>query len=304
MVNYKTTAIRIFLLTILLGSLALQSHAQLTPFQSMYYRDRYLLNPAMAGMDKGLDLSLNYRRQWSSFPGTPTVGSLTADFAPTDKTGLGLNINDDQSGLIRSTRVLGSYAYHLPIGDQDEHLNFGLSFGFDNSRVDYNKVSGDMSDNEIIAYNQLKPYIDGAIGVSYTSNNLLISAALPSLESTLFKASDSRFDADMMMFVGVVAYKFPLANTDPDLTLEPLAGYRMVKGYKNIGDAGLDIALNRYGLDLQYIYHTNQTMAAGFGLDLKSVLFTFDYNFETGPLANYTNGAFEFGMKLRLFGKH
>jgi type IX secretion system PorP/SprF family membrane protein len=257
----------------------------------------------MAGMDKGLDLNMNYRRQWSSFPGTPTVGSLTADFSPTDKTGIGFNINDDQSGLIRSTRVLGSYAYHLPLGDRNQHLNFGLSLGFDDSRVDYNKVSGDMSDNEIVAYNMLKPYVDGAIGVSYTDNNLLISAALPSLESTLFKASDSRFDADMMMFEGVVAYKFSVANTDADLTLEPLTGYRVIKGYKDIGDAGVNIALNRYGLDMQYIYHTDQTMAAGFGLDLKTVLFTFDYNFETGPLANLTNGAFEFGIKLKLFNE-
>lgn len=302
MVNYKTTTIRIFLLTILLGSLALQSRAQLTPFQSMYYRNRYLLNPAMAGMDKGLDLNINYRKQWSSFPGTPQVGSLTADFSPTDKTGIGLNINDNQSGLLRSTRALASYAYHLPLDDRNGHLNFGLSFGVDDSRIDYNKVNGDLSDEEISAYNTLKPYVDGAVGVSYTNNNLLISAALPSLESTLFKASDKRFDADMMMFMGVVAYKFPVSNTDAGLTLEPLAGYRVVKGYKNIGDAGINVALNRYGLDMQYIYHTNQTMAAGFGLDLKTVLFTFDYNFETGPLANYTNGAFEFGIRLKLFG--
>ena len=303
MINYKTTTFRIFLLTILLGSLALQTRAQLTPFQSMYYRNRYLLNPALAGMDKSLDVNLNYRQQWSSFPGTPKVGSLTADFSPTDKMGLGLNINDDQSGLIRSTRVLASYAYHVPLSDRNEHLNFGLSLGFDDSRVDYNKVNGDLSDNEISAYNALKPYIDGAVGAAYTNNNLLISATLPSLESTLFKASDSRFDADIMMFIGTIAYKFPVPNTASDLSLEPLAGYRVVKGYKNMADLGLNVAMNRYGLDMQYIYHTNQSMAAGVGFDLKTVLFTFDYNFETGPLTNYTNGAFEVGLKFRLFQK-
>ncbi len=303
MVIYKNTTLRIFLLTMLLGSLALQSRAQLTPFQSMYYRNRYLLNPALAGMDKSLNVNFNYRQQWTLFPETPKVGSLTADFSPTDKMGLGLNINDNQSGLIRSTRVLASYAYHVPLSDKNEHLNFGLSLGFDNSKVDYNKISGDLSDNEISAYNALKPYIDGAVGAAYTNNNLLISASLPSLESTLFKSSDSRFDADMMMFVGVAAYKFAVP-TYPDLTLEPLVGYRVVKGYKSIGDVGIDVALNRYGLDMQYIYHTNQTMAAGFGVDLKSVLFTIDYNFETGPLTSYTNGNFEFGIKLKLFGEH
>jgi type IX secretion system PorP/SprF family membrane protein len=303
MVNYKNTTLRIFLLTMLLGSLALQSRAQLTPFQSMYYSNRYLLNPALAGMDKTLNVNLNYRQQWSSFPGTPKVGSLTADFSPTEKMGLGLNINDDQSGLIRSTRVLASYAYHVPLSDRNEHLNFGLSLGFDDSRVDYSKVNGDLSDNEISAYNALKPYVDGAVGAAYTNNNLLISATLPSLESTLFKSSDSRFDADIMMFIGTIAYKFPVPNTASDLSLEPLAGYRVVKGYKNMADLGLSVAMNRYGLDMQYIYHTNQSMAAGVGFDLKTVVFTFDYNFETGPLTNYTNGAFELGLKLRLFQK-
>jgi type IX secretion system PorP/SprF family membrane protein len=240
MVNYKTTITRIFLMTILLGSLTLQSHAQLTPFQSMYYHNRYLLNPALAGMDKSLDVNLNYRQQWTSFPGTPKVGSLTADFSPADKMGLGLNINDNQSGLIRSTRVLASYAYHVPLSDKNEHLNFGFSFGFDDSRIDYNKVNGDLSDNQISAYNALKPYVDGAVGAAYTNNNLLISAALPSLESTLFKSSDLRFDADIMMFIGTVAYKIEVPNTAADLTLEPLAGYRVVKGFKNMADLGLN----------------------------------------------------------------
>jgi hypothetical protein len=45
-------------------------------------------------------------------------------------------------------------------------------------------------------------------------------------------------------------------------------------------------------------------MSAGFGVDLKPVLLTFDYNFETGPLTDYTTGAFEFGIKLKLFREH
>src|ERR1700744_5723346 len=181
MANYTTTY-RFFLLTLILGLFALQSQAQLDPFQSMFYQNRYLLNPALAGMDKGLNINLNYQQQWTAFPGTPKTDLLSGDYAVSDKVGLGLNVTDDQSGIIRTTKILGSYAYHLRLNEgNDEHLSFGLSLGVNNSRIDLDKVSGDLSDDQIAIYNQLKPYVDGDVGIAYTNKNWLVSATAPNL---------------------------------------------------------------------------------------------------------------------------
>jgi type IX secretion system PorP/SprF family membrane protein len=291
-------------LLILFTTLALKSQAQLDPFQSMYYQNRYLLNPALAGANGGLMVNANYQQQWSAFPGTPKTGSITGDYSATDKVGVGLNINDDQSGIIRTTRVVGSYAYHLQLNETDnQHLNFGLSLGVNNSRVDYSKVSGDVTDAEISQYNQLKPYVDGDVGAAYTDNHLLLSATLPDLSATLLKTSDSRFNADQLLFIGAAAYKFNLQSDLNNITLEPLATYRVVKGYSNIFDAGMNLDFVNYGFNMQVIYHSNQSTSIGVGLDLKSVMLIFNYNIETGSLSNYTNGAFELGMRFHVSGK-
>ncbi|PTR01410.1 type IX secretion system PorP/SprF family membrane protein [Mucilaginibacter yixingensis] len=300
--NYIGYLKRITLATVsVCGMLIGEAHAQLNPFQSMYYQNHYLLNPALAGVDKGLNLNVNYRQQWSNFPGTPKTAAFTADFNAGDRVGVGANVQDDQSGLIRTTRAVGSYAYHLPLNDAGDHLSFGLSLGINNSRVDANKVNGDMSDQELLQYNQLKPYVDGDFGAAYTSSHWLVSAAVPNLKSTLFKGSDSRYDADLLTFSGIVAYKFTQIDDGNSFTMSPLAGYRMVKGFKDIFDAGFNITMNNYGLYFQSIYHTNQNISMGIGLDQKTYMLNFAYNLETGQLSNYTRGAFEFGLKINVF---
>ncbi|MCC8424744.1 PorP/SprF family type IX secretion system membrane protein [Mucilaginibacter sp. UR6-11] len=288
---------------LLLMAATLSSNAQLNPFQASYFQNRYLYNPATAGMSDGLNISTGYRQQWNNIPGGPKNMILAADLKPSDRVGLGLNIADDQSGLIRQTRIMGTYAYHLPLGENNQQLHFGLSFGVDDSRVNYAAIHGDVTDEQVAQYNQLKAYIDGDFGIAYTNNHLYIGSAIPNLKSAFFKTSDSRFDADRLLFVGMASYKIPLQSDDRSFVLEPLAGYRIVKGYDNIIDAGVNFTLNNYGLYMESVYHSSKSLGIAFGLDQDAYAINLAYNLETGPLAQYTQGAFELGLKLRLFKK-
>lgn len=294
---------RALLLQCLLFVITLTCKAQLVPFQSMYFQNRYLANPAMAGIDKGLNLDLDYRRQWSEFPGMPRTGSFTSDYRAAGKVGLGFWVNDDQSGLIRSTRFGGTYAYHLPLSERDEQLSFGVSLGFNDSRINTSLVDGDLTDQAIARYNQLKPYFDGDIGVAYTSPYWYIGVSLPNMRSTLLKTSDKLYNADLPLFNAIASYKIPLQSDDRAFMLEPLAAYRIVKGYNDIIDGGFNFVMNNYGLYLQGIYHSSKTIGMGFGLDQRDYALNFSYNMETGPLTNFTNGAFEIGIKLKLLRK-
>lgn len=278
----------------------LNTYAQLNPLQTMYFQNKYLYNPAMAGLEKSMNLNIDYLQQWSSFPGTPKTESLTFDFQPTNKVGLGINVNNDEAGLIKSTRVMGTYAYHLPLNNQHEYLSFGVSLGVNDSRLNTSNVYGDLTDGEIAQFNQLKPYVDADFGIAYTNDNLYVGAALPNMKAAFFKSSDQRFDADRLLMIMVASYKIPLQNEDRTFELEPLAAYRIVKGYTDIVDVGVNFRMNDYGLYLQGIYHTSQSMGVGVGLDQRTYALNFSYNLVTGQLNNYTNGAFELGIKLRL----
>jgi len=274
--------------------------AQLNPFQTMYFQNKYIYNPAMAGLEKGLSLDLDYMQQWSSFPGTPRTESFTADFQPVNKVGIGLNVNNDQAGLIKSTRVMGTYAYHLPLSDNNEHLSFGVSLGINDSRVNYNDINGDVTDQELAQYNQLKPYVDGDFGIAYTNNRFYIGSALPNIRSAFFKSSDQRFDADRLLYIVAASYKFPLQAEGGGFVLEPTAAYRVVKGYSNIFDVGFNFAMNNYGIYFQTIYHTSQSMGLGFGLDQHTYGINFSYDLVTSALSNYVNGTFALGLKVKL----
>ncbi|PYF74897.1 PorP/SprF family type IX secretion system membrane protein [Pedobacter nutrimenti] len=291
----------LFVLLVMISTL--QVKAQLNPFQAMYFQNPYLYNPAIAGREKGLVLNFGHNQQWNNFPGAPKISAMTAELQATERVGLGFQVNHDQAGLINSNRFMATYAYHLPLSHQGQHLSFGLSLGISDSRINSNNLNGDPTDEQVQRYNQLKPYLDGDLGIAYRSDGLQIGAALPNLKSTFFKTSESRFDTDRLLFIGSLSYKIHFQGTAQQLTLEPLGTYRIIKGYKDIVDAGFNFRMEDYGLNLQGIYHSSESMGIGFGLDKNSYAFNFAYNFETGTLGQYTNGTFELGLKLRLFNR-
>src|SRR3569832_586347 len=292
-----------WLLTVMLMLAATCCKAQLNPYQAIYYQNRYLASPAMAGLDKGLNINLAFQQQWSSFPGSPKAQSLTTEYQATDKVGLGLNINDDQSGVFRQTRIMGTYAYHLPLGEQNQKLNFGLSLGINDSRINFNAVNGDLTDIELMKYNQRGPFADGDFGLSYTSNNLFIGGVLPNLNTNLFTRAGQKEDIDRTVFITMVSYKIKLNGETDAFSLEPLAAYREIKGFDNIFDLGANFRMNNYHLALQAIYHSNDNFGFGFVFDQQNYAVNFDYNVYTGQITNYTNGAFEIGLKLKLLNK-
>ena len=78
------------------------------------------------------------------------------------KVGLGLSVLNDKARLQRQTRVVGTYAYHLPLSES-QNLYFGVSFGFMNQRevadvaTFYSAISYKVNlthGNEELVYNQ------------------------------------------------------------------------------------------------------------------------------------------------------
>jgi type IX secretion system PorP/SprF family membrane protein len=287
------------LLAVLLICFSLCSRAQLNPLQSIYFHNRYLSNPAMAGFEKGLHLSLGYRQQRGDLPGAPKTQVFTTGYQATPKVGLGLNITDEQSGLIRQTRAMGTYAYHLPLTDDSEKLNFGLSFGINDSGLDQNRVIGDDTDEQIDRYNQARPYVDGDLGVAYTSDSFFAEVVVPNLKSTFFKTSLERLDVDRLTFLTAISYT--VHHDVNHLIFEPLAAYRRVKGTGDIFDAGANLTMSDYDLSLQVIYHSTKTTGIGVVFDQNAFALDFTYNTQRG-IGNYsTSGALELGLRLKLF---
>jgi type IX secretion system PorP/SprF family membrane protein len=294
--------IRLKIAAILLVGLAINkdAKAQLNPMGSVYFQNQYLANPAFAGSHHGLDLNMGYRKQWTSIPGSPSMQVLTADYAISEKAGIGLNVYNDKAGLFKRTRSVASYAYHLPLSSENsQKLSFGLSLGVMNERISNEDINGDPNDVNVGNYNQRQAYVDGDFGIAFTSNKLNIQGALPNLKS-MFKKDITTNSVDRSTFFSAISYKMQLSEGTMGVGLEPKLAYRGVKGFDNIIDAGANLSYADNKVNLFGMYHSSKSTTFGLGLNYQSIGISGMYSTATSALSNYANGNFEISMKIKI----
>lgn len=295
--SIKTIYLQVIMFLILLGTNS--ANAQLTEYEAMYFQNQYINNPAMAGLQEGMKLNLGYQRQWDEVPGNPILMNATFEYNSGNRTGLGLNVTSDRAGLINRTRIVGTYAYHLPIG-AEEKLHFGLSAGAKFASIDMNKVSGDRDDAVLQNFNE-GAKIDGDLGIAYTSRLLTVQASLPKLHD-LFYENDNGVQnyADRTTFYSAISYKFLLSNYDENLNIEPIVAYRGVKGHKDILDMGGRFNFTDYKMNISALYHTNKTVSTAFGISVDDLGVFLAYSKYFGSLGAYANNTFEVGLNYKL----
>jgi len=269
--------------------------AQLNPLASQYYSNQYLFNPAMAGLNSGLNINLDYRKQAIGVDGSPSTQSGTVEYQM-NKVGLGLNLYNDFSGLIRTSRAVVTYAYHLPIGANNQKLNFGLSAGVLNQHVQTNNIVGDAGDQTVANFNNKQYYVDGDFGVSYTSDRLTVQGVLPNLKSA-FKDNNT---VDKSLYFASASYKL---GDSKDITIEPKAIFRGIKGAKGIVDGGVNLAFNDNMFNIQGLYHSNNTVTFGFGINKSSYAVLAFYTTNTATINYNASGDLELGLRLNLSNK-
>ena len=290
--------ISIALLLIAVTAISTTSKAQLNPLSAQYFTNQYLINPAFAGAGQGIKVNGAYRKLWSNVPGSPLTQNLTVDYG-FNKVGLGLTVNNESAGLQRQTRVVGSYAYHLQLNENNHHLHFGVSLGFMSQRLENADIYGNPNDPSVGQYNDRKTYLDGDFGVAYTSNKLNIQAAVPNLKSVLKK--DVIKLADVATFYTAVSYKIGISEGIEGMDIEPKVAYRGVKGFDNIWDAGAQMGIANKQVFLLAMYHSTENATFGLGMDYKKkYLISGTYTTQTSALSAYTNGSFELNLRVNL----
>lgn len=291
--NYKFKALTAAIFgVVMFGTTTVK--AQLNPLASQYFQNQYLFNPAMAGINQGLNVNLAYSKQSFGVDGAANTQAVSADYQM-DKVGLGVNVTNQLQGIFRSTKAMVTYAYHLPLSGENQKLNFGLSAGVRNNHLNIGEVIGDQSDQTLANYNNGKQTtFEGDFGVAYTDNKLTVQGALPNLHS-LFKDDGSTFERDV--FFTSVSYKlFDPAN----VSFEPKVAYRQVKGFTNIFDAGGNVAFNDSQFYLQGLYHTSKSATFGAGFTASGYSIAAYYTTNTSSLNSYSNGDFEVSLKFNL----
>lgn len=295
---------KIYMLALLVSGLMFgTASAQLAPLGAMYYHNQYLNNPAFAGKGQGLEVDLAYRQQWSTVPGSPKVQVLTGSYAMTPRAGVGLNVYNDQTGLFKRTRVMGSYAYHLPLNSKNDKLSFGVSLGFMDELVDQSLVDGDPNDPSTNNFNQRQQHVDGDFGLAFTSGNLSLQAAMPNLRNSLGFSKEGEQVVDEARFFAAASYRIRLSQSE-GMGLEPKLVFRSIKGMDNIFDVGANFTFVEDKIGLMAMYHSTESTSFGLSAKLSKAFGMLAlYTSNTAALAGQTNGSFEVNLKINLFGK-
>lgn len=275
-------------------------YAQLNPFASSYYQNRYVNNPAYAGLNETLDISGAYKQQFSSIPGAPQMQNVTIENGFDNKNGVGLKFYNDKAGVLRHTTFSLTYAFHLNLDNTEKRLSFGLSGGISDYNLDFNRVKGDDGDVDLLSVNQRKTYFDGDFGIAYTSNTLNIEAAVPNMKQVFKK--DIIDNADFSLFFSAISYRL----TTNFGSVEPRVVYRNVRNYGDIADFGVNVEFLPYAgkqpLNLFGVYRTTNSFTAGAGVKITPNFgVNVMYTTSTSDLQGYNNGDFEIGIRVSPF---
>lgn len=271
--------------------------AQLNPMGSAYYQNQYLMNPAMAGIEKGWELNGAYKAQWTSIDGAPNMQALTATYGSEGKkAGFGMFLLNDKAGFVKTLNIKGTFAYHLALNNEKTKIDFGLSAGVMDEFIDRSEVIGDLTDVAIGNFNERKLYLDADFGVALRTENLTLQASLPNMKRFL-KRDVERNLVDRSLYMAALSYKF--LNQEAKLTsIEPKVAYRSIENYKDIIDAGVNFQFNGDKLMLSGIYHSTNSVTFGAGTTyMKKLAIMAQYTTNTSDLQRYSNGEFELAVK-------
>lgn len=276
------------------------SYAQLNTLGSMYFQNRYLANPAMAGTDAGVEFNGSYKAQWGKIEDAPTLSAATATYgSPNKRVGLGLSFYSDKAGVIQQTQTKITYAYHVPLNASENYLDFGLSAGLMNQSIDFDRVNADAEDQVLYDFNQQRAYFDGDLGLALRKDHLTIEGVMPNLRR-FFKRDELRRVVNRNTFLASVSYKF-LSNGESFSGIEPRLVYRGLENFGDIVDLALNLSFASDKLTASSVYHSTGNFTFGIGATYaKSLSILAQYTTNTAALRSYTNGEFEVGLRYRL----
>ncbi|MCG8308951.1 MAG: type IX secretion system membrane protein PorP/SprF [Cytophagales bacterium] len=280
---------------------AQKGHAQLSSSGSVYFFNQFALNPAMSGVEEDLKITLSYQRQASSISSGTNTQYVTADYGYSKRVGLGLAVFRQEMGILKGTRFIANYSYHLPLAP-NQNLAFGLSLGAVDERINEDELIGDPGDPVVANFNDTGIQVDSDFGLSYTIGELHIQAAGLHLGALVYDNDESMMTSIRQPTVFVAAgYNILLREGTNTINLRPKAVYRKVKEYKEVVDIGAQINFLDEKLSFFTMYHTSKCATFGVGAEIKDLV-AFSSMFTTGS-AEYNGNAggnFEFVVQLRI----
>jgi type IX secretion system PorP/SprF family membrane protein len=293
-----------------------QLHAQNYPVYNAYFVNPYLYNPAAVGTSQAF-LFLHHRQQWTNVEGAPQLSAISYNtLIDQSRSGYGIKLSSYKRGLLNTTDVSLSYAYSVPLS-QNNYLSFGLSAGAISNSVDFKKATNP-NDPALTAEtaNGIQPAANFGI-LLQSSSGLNFGIVLPQLFSPAFAApsfSGTSF-SPLDNVIGTLGYKKIVESklvrknvkgakktTKTDAQVAPLELYFTYK-YAKAGNNQFE-ALGKLNLSDNFWvaagYRQDYGLLAHTGLNFNKFMIGYSFELANQPEAGFSSGSHEIFLGLKI----
>lgn len=267
--------------------------AQHYPMYSQYLVNGLAINPAYAGRNEALDITLLHRRQWVGVEGAPVTTAFTMSSPLKNKAiNLGVSIVDDRLGASSKQLINGIYTYRLKI--KKVKLSFGVQGGLGINKTNWNQLKRNDQQDELLTNTSVTrtSLIVGA-GIYLHTRNLFAGVSSPYLVNTINKYSFK--ESPVLINVG---YLYSI-NKDHDIKPSVL-----VKQVIN-SPTQIDFNLNYYYKKLFGIGFSYRTKESIIGIAEIAIneqfKLSYSYDFGLSKIKKYNSGSHELMLRY-LFG--
>lgn len=274
--------------------------AQQEPLFAQYGSNAFLINPAVAGSRGVHSLNLFHRWQWVAFPGAPQTFGLTYQGMIGDVHGVGGLLFSDITGPTVRMGFKGSYAFHIPIGDE-MRLSIGAAGRLVRNTVRTSMITFvDDNDAAVANANEAVWGGDAEFGVYFYARNFFAGFSAPNLIQTKIDFGNNPAGRDPIAYgyrhyFLTGGYRFFLE--EQKMMIEPSIMVRYVQGpYPQIDGGVRATFLNdQLGFGVYYRSPGFLSFQAKFVFDNQiPLLLSFDV--ATNYFQNYSVGATEVMM--------
>ncbi|SFB88863.1 type IX secretion system membrane protein, PorP/SprF family [Flagellimonas taeanensis] len=284
------------LLWMLLGVGLVQ--AQKEPQYTQYMYNIGSFNPAYVGTVESPEVIGLYRAQWVDVPGAPTTIRAGANIPfKNERTGLGINIVNDELGPSRQTYLDVAYSYQIQLSD-DTKLSFGLNAGGSMLDIDYSRGTFENpSDPSILGenYNSFYPTIGAGLFV-YHEEDWYLGVSVPNfLTNGLYNDEVATIVEDNMQFNAIGGYVFQLGDRTK---FKPAFLVNYLEG----SPVTVNLSANFQFIDALTIgasYRIDNAVSGLAGFQISNTLFIgYSYDYATNGLGEYSGGSHEAILKF------
>ncbi|RYG20040.1 MAG: type IX secretion system membrane protein PorP/SprF [Chitinophagaceae bacterium] len=305
------------------------SFAQQRPHYSQYLQNMSVLNPAVTGLNTGMDLRFGVRTQWQGLNDAPKTGYVTfstpisfgGDMANYRSSDLGVTQPETKDEMFDYTasmshhsmgvlflsdktgplnRIVGNltYAYHLAIGEK-ANLSFGVGLGVNRLGLNAQALVFEEMDDPVVGgtsseINKYTPDLNA--GIYFYSSNFYIGASMQQIIKNKL-AFDGSFSTgkEVAHYFLTGGYQFWINN---DFSVTPSVMLKVVNPLPKAFDMNLKFAYR----DTFWVgggYRKNDAFFGNVGFNVAKIVgigYSFDYT--TSNIKTVSSGSHELNLRV------